>query len=185
MKTVVSHSDLLAMLGDVERRDQGFALLMRHYGRALYWHIRRLVVNHDDAQDALQETCIKVLEGIAGFKGDEEQLASWLYKIATREALQSLRRRTRLFQSIDDLGDSLVQQLHAEASVDADEATVLFQQAILQLPTQQRLVFNMRYYDDLTHEQIAQVLGKNVGTVKTSYHYAVEKLRDYLKQHSS
>lgn len=95
-----SNHQLLYQLKDPQLKEQGFRMLTAQYGKALYWHIRRVVIGHDDAEDAFQETCIKIFSSIDGFKGDETQLLSWLYRIATREALQLLRRQTRFFQSI-------------------------------------------------------------------------------------
>ena len=170
------------MLADPRRREEGFRRLMRDYGDRLYWHIRRIVVGHDDAEDVLQETCIKILTGIDSFRG-EGKLTTWIYSIATREALQSLRRQTHLFQSIDALGPVLTNKMEAETPLDANAAEVLFQKALLTLPTQQRLAFNMRYYDELSYDEIARITGKNVSTLKVNYHLATEKIKKYLKQH--
>lgn len=174
---------LSLMLSDPLRREEGFRMLMRQYGSRLYWHIRRIVVGHEDAEDVFQETCIRVLQAIRSFRGDAS-LQVWLYRIATNEALQHLRRHTRLFQSIDSLGSSLADTLMAESSIDGNELEILFQKALLSLPTQQRIAFNMRYYDDLTYEQIAQVTGKHVSSLKTNYHYATLKIKNYIKQHA-
>ena len=171
------------MLQDPSKREDGFRMLMKQYGPALYWHIRRVVVGHDDAEDVLQETCIKVLKGIHSYKG-EGSLMMWLYRIATNEALQHLRRQTKLFQSIDSLEDTLKAKLKAESQLEGAEAETLFQQALLTLPTQQRVAFNLRYYDELSYEQIAGITGKSVSTLKTNYHYATQKVRDYLIKHS-
>ena len=118
------------------------------YGKRLYWHIRRLVVSHDDAEDALQETFIKIFTKADSFRGDS--LEAWCYKIATNEALQLLRKRTHAFQSLDSLSGELSDRVVAESAPDADRSAVLFQQAILRLSTQQRVAFNLRYYDQLS-----------------------------------
>lgn len=169
------------MLRDPDRRNDGFRRLMQLYGEKLYWHIRRIVVGHDDAEDVLQETCIKILAHIKTFRG-EGKLSTWVYSIATNEALHHLRRQTRLFQSIDALRPTLTAKLVAEATVDADAVEVLFQKALLTLPTQQRIAFNMRYYDEMGYEEIAAVTGKSIGTLKTNYHYATEKIKKYIKK---
>ena len=153
------------------------------YGNRLYWHIRRLVVSHDDAQDALQETFIKVFTRADSFKGDDSSLEAWCYRIATNEALQLLRKRVRLFQSLDSLSGELSDLVVTESAPDADKSAVLFQRAIMQLPTQQRVAFNLRYYDELSYAQIAEITGKSEGSLRTNYHYAVEKIKDYLKEH--
>ena len=175
-------SALQEMLHDPVRRDQGFKVLMKQYGQALYWHIRRIVVGHDDAEDVMQETCIRVLNGIGSFKGDGP-LVTWLYRVATNEALQHLRRQTHLFQSIDSLSDTLAAKLQAESSLDGNEAAMLFQQALLALPTQQRIAFNLRYYDELSYDEIARITGKSVNTLKTNYHYATQKVKSYITEH--
>lgn len=174
---------LMQMLHNPANREEGFRMLLQQYGRALYWHIRRIVVGHDDAQDVFQEMCIKILQRIGSYRGDGS-LVMWVYRIATNEALQHLRRQTRLFQSIDSIGDTLAAKLKAETPIDGHELEVLFQQALLTLPTQQRLAFNMRYYDELRYEQIAGITGQSVNTLKTNYHYATRKVKDYILQHS-
>lgn len=174
---------LQQMLFNPSQREEGYKMLMRQYGRAIYWHIRRIVVGHEDAQDVFQETCIKVLSGINSYRGDGS-LITWLYRVATNEALQHLRRQTHLFQRIDSLGDTLTQRLKAEATLHDDEAATLFQQALLTLPTQQRIAFNLRYYEELSYEEIARITGKSVNTLKTNYHYATDKVKRYIQEHS-
>jgi len=174
---------LQQMLKDPSQRDDGFRLLMQLYGRQVYWHIRRIVVGHEDAEDVLQETSIKVFNHIDSYKGDGAFIL-WLYRIATNEALQHLRRQTHLFQSIDSLSESLSAKLHAETLLEEAEAETLFQQALLTLPTQQRIAFNMRYYDELSYDDIARITGKSVNTLKTNYHYATQKVKSYIKDHS-
>lgn len=174
---------LQQMLHDPAQRDEGFRKLMKQYGPTLYWHIRRIVVGHDDAEDVLQETCLKVLNGIGTFKG-ESPLLVWLYRIATNEALQHLRRQTRMFQDIDSLGESLTGKLQAESVVDINELVTLFQKALLTLPTQQRIAFNLRYYDELSYDDISRITGKSVATLKTNYHYAAQKVKNYIQEHS-
>lgn len=175
--------DIVTRLKTPTQRDKAFTELLKSYGSRLYWHVRRIVVSHDDAEDVMQETAIKILNGIASYKG-ESSLLTWCYRIATNEALQHLRRQCSLFQPIDALGESLAEKVAGEASFDADRATVLFQQAVALLPTQQKLAFNMRYYDELTYEQMSQITGKNVNTLKTNYHFAVERVKKYLKENA-
>lgn len=172
---------LLRMLNDPHNREEGFRMLMKHFGKNLYWHIRRIVVSHDDTEDVFQEMCIKVFDSIGKFRG-EADMKIWLYRIATNEAMQHLRRQKRWFQSLDTLSDTLQETLVAETPVDAVAAEVTFQRALLTLPTQQRMVFNLRYYDELSYEDISAITGKNVGTLKTNYHYAVEKIKEYIKK---
>ena len=175
-------NSLHQMLLGSSQREEGFRLLMKQYGHALYWHIRRIVVGHDDAEDVLQETCIKVLNSIHTYRGNGS-LATWLYRIATNEALQHLRRQTHMFQRIDSLNDSLVEKLEAEALLDGDELAIMLQKALLTLPTQQRIAFNLRYYDELSYEDIAAITGKTIQTLKTNYHYATQRIKNYIKDH--
>ncbi|MGN1246236.1 MAG: RNA polymerase sigma factor [Muribaculaceae bacterium] len=180
---MTQEENLIARLKQAEHRNEAFGTLLATYGNRLYWHIRRIVVTHDDAEDVMQETAVKILTSIDSYRGDSS-LLTWLYRIATNEALQHLRRECRIFQSLDSLGDTLAERVAADADVDADHATVLFQQAIALLPTQQRLAFNLRYYDEMTYDDMAQVTGKSVGSLKTNYHLAVEKIKRYLKENS-
>ncbi|MBQ3636219.1 MAG: RNA polymerase sigma factor [Bacteroidales bacterium] len=176
----MDNDKLIDMLSEPSSRDAAFRLLMQHYGRRLYWHIRRIVVSHDDAEDALQEAFLKIYSSISSLRS-AEKLVPWLYRVATNEALRCLRSKTRFFQSIDDLSPALTDKLHAESFLDSDAAEVRFQQALLSLPTSQRVAFNMRYYDDLPYEQIAEITGKSVASLKTNYHYATLKIKDYLE----
>ena len=182
MMAIKTEGDALhQMLVGSSQREEGFRMLMKEYGHALYWHIRRIVVGHDDAEDVLQETCIKVLNSIHSYRGDGS-LATWLYRIATNEALQHLRRQTHMFQHIDSLSDSLMEKLQAEAPMDGKELEIIFQKALLTLPTRQRIAFNLRYYDELSYEEIAGITGKTVQSLKTNYHYATQKIKKYIKE---
>jgi RNA polymerase sigma-70 factor (ECF subfamily) len=178
--------DLIEMLRDRRTQEKGFRLLLERYGDKLYWHIRRIVVSREDAEDAMQETSIKIFSKLDSFKG-ESSLFTWIYTVATNEALQLLRRKNSELQSIDDeegLGDKLKSTMYAENDVDSDHAEAVFQEALLTLPTQQRLAFNMRYYDELPYEEIAEITGKNVSTLKSNYHFAVEKIKKYINDNA-
>lgn len=154
------------------------------YGKRLYWHIRRIVVCHDDAEDALQETFLKIYDKAGSFRGEGGSLLAWCYRIATNEALQLLRRRARLFQSLDSVSSELAGKLAEECALDADRMSVLFQQAVLQLSTQQRIVFNLRYYDELSYAEISKITGKSENSLRTNYSYAVNKIKEYLKENA-
>ena len=162
---------------------EAFDRLIEHYGDRLYWHIRRVVVNHEDAEDVLQETFVKAYTSIAEFRGDSESsLTAWLYRIATNTAILALRKRKRwAFSSLDSLRGDLLATFEHEIDPSADEIVVRLQKAILALPTKQRLVFNMRYYDELSFEQISQATGQSVSTLKTNYHYAVQKIKEQVR----
>ena len=156
--------------------------LIGRYHKPLYWHIRRMVVSHDDAEDVLQETFIQIFEHINELR-DVSQERAWVYRIATNEALQWLRSQHE-FVSLDaeDTDTSpLINTLQADSYTDIGDALVLlFQEAILTLPTMQRTVFNLRYYDELPYEEIAAITGSSVGAAKTNYHIAKEKISKYI-----
>lgn len=162
---------------------EAFDRLIEQYGDRLYWHIRRVVVNHEDAEDVLQETFAKAYTSIADFRGDSESsLTAWLYRIATNVAINVLRRRKKwAFSSLDSVRGDLLATFEHEIDPSADEIVVRLQKAILALPTKQRLVFNMRYYDELSFEQISQATGDSVSTLKTNYHYAVKKVKEQVR----
>lgn len=173
---------ILTLLRQPNSVERGFRLLMKQYGECIYWHIRRIVVGHDDAEDTLQETTVNIFRHIGKFRGEPHQLKAWIYRIATNQAMMQLRSRKHFYQSIDDLAPTLLDTLIAENPVDMTEAEFILQKKLLALPTQQRLAFNMRYYDDLSYEDIAKITGKNVNTLKTNYHLARLKIEEELKQ---
>lgn len=177
----IDDSTILNLIRQPDNQEQGFRLLMKRYGESVYWHIRRIVVGHDDAEDVLQETAINIFKNINQFEGEASQLKSWIYRIATNESIMLLRRHTRFFQSIDDLNPSLLETMITENPIDMDKAEFILQKKALSLPTQQRIAFYMRYYDDMTYEEIAKVTGKKVSTLKTNYHFAKTKIEEELK----
>ncbi|QCX53143.1 RNA polymerase sigma factor [Elizabethkingia sp. JS20170427COW] len=163
-------------------REQGLKLLMDTYQTRLYWHIRRLVVNHDDAQDLLQDTFVKVYRNFDNFK-EESQLYTWIYRIATNEALQHLNKIKKM-QKTDEGVETYLQNAVADnLQHDATQIEVLLQKAIQSLSEKQKLVFNLKYYEDLPYEELSKILDMSVGTLKTNYHYAKEKVTLYIQQH--
>ena len=162
---------------------EAFDRLIELYGDRLYWHVRRVVVSHEDAEDVLQETFAKAYTSIAEFRGDtESSLTAWLYRIATNIAIVALRKRKRWALSpLDSVRGDLLATFEHEVEPSSDEIVVRLQKAILALPTKQRLVFNMRYYDELSFEQISQATGQSVSTLKTNYHYAVQKIKEQVR----
>lgn len=162
---------------------EAFDLLIEQYGERLYWHIRRVVVQHEEAEDVVQETFARAYTSIADFRGETEgSLTAWLYKIATNLAINALRKRKKwVFASLDSVRGDLLATFEHEVDNSADEIVVKLQKAILALPTKQRLVFNMRYYDELSFEQISQATGQSVSTLKTNYHYAVKKIKEQVR----
>lgn len=160
--------------------NKGFRLVVERYSTRLYWHIRRLVILHEDADDALQNTFVNAWRNISGFRS-ESSLYTWLYAIATNEALALINKRTRNSAvSLDDLGSFFANSVEGNTWFDGDEAQVRLQNAILQLPDKQRIVFNLKYYEDMTYEDMSKVLKTSVGALKASYHHAVKKIENFL-----
>ena len=176
----IKESEIIELMSAERTRNKGVQLMMDAYQSRLYWHIRRLIVDHDLAQDVLQDTFIKAYQNFHQFKQDS-QLYTWLYRIATNEALQQLNKMKRM-QKTDEDAEYHLQNLVAEnVESDAEEIQILLQKAIQTLPEKQKLVFNMRYFEDLPYEEISNILEMSVGTLKTNYHYAKQKVEDYIK----
>lgn len=170
--------DIIQLLKtDVHR---GFRMIVERYSRRLYWHIRRLVILHEDADDALQNTFVNAWRNISDFR-NESAMYTWLYSIATNEALTLIKRRKRNSAvSLDDIRDLLANSAEGSTWFDGDEAQVRLQNAILQLPEKQRIVFNFRYYDEMPYEEMSKVLKTSEGALKASYHHAVRKIERIL-----
>ncbi|MBQ7269586.1 MAG: RNA polymerase sigma factor [Bacteroidales bacterium] len=162
-----------------EDESRGMALLMEAYAEPVYWHVRRLVVRHEDAQDAVQEAFIRIYKSIGRFRR-ESALSTWVYRIATHEALRLLEKRR---ESLPLDGSGIFEQ-QADFWTDwADKDAVRLQKAILSLPRKQQLAFNLRWYDELGYEQIARITGMSTGSAKANYHFAKEKIIQYIKDH--
>ena len=162
-------------------RELAFTRIIKKYQEKLYWHIRRMVVEHEDANDVLQNMFIKVWKSLENFREDS-QLYTWLYRIATNEALQQLAKMKKM-QKADEDAEHHMQRLVADnAEHDAEEIQILLQKAIQTLPEKQKLVFNIRYYDELPFEEISKILDMSVSTCKTNYHYAKEKIENYIRE---
>ena len=157
-----------------------FETVLADYQKPIYWHIRRMVVDHDDAADGLQETFIKVYQGLSGLK-DVASLRAWIYRIATNECLRFLSRRRETPLSQVDGDEALQSRLMESDYVDYDDKMAVdFQRALLTLSSQQRTVFNLRYYDELSYEEISEIVGSTPATLKVAYHNAKEKIEKYL-----
>ena len=168
-------------LRDPQTRRDAFAELLKQFSEPLYWQIRRLVNDHDDANDLLQNSFMKAWSAMDDFRGDAK-LSTWLHKIALNEALSHLDRRKRhQTSSLDDDEHGGASQLEADEYFDGDEAHELFRRAIESLPTKQQMVFNMKYFDDMKYDQIAEITGTTVGALKATYHFAVKKIEQFLK----
>ncbi|MGC9151277.1 MAG: RNA polymerase sigma factor [Microbacter sp.] len=167
-------------LQDSARRSKAFGQLVKAYQQPLYWHIRKMVLSHDDANDILQNTFMKAWSAIDSFRGDSK-LSTWLFRIAVNEALTFLsNQRDKLNVSMEELQESMADHLESDPYFSGDEMQLKLQKAILSLPEKQRLVFNMKYFDDLKYEEMEQILGTSVGALKASYHYAVKKIEQYM-----
>lgn len=174
--------DIIEKIKDNKTVDYGFNLLMEKYQEKVYWVIRRMVIDHESSDDIAQETFVKVWKNLDKFKG-ESKLYTWIYRIATNEALTHLRKKKRrFFLSIGEVENELMSTLEADTYYSGDEIQLKLQKAILTLPEKQRLVFNMKYFEELKFREIAEVLEVTVGSLKAQYHHAVKKIEKYLKE---
>ena len=178
----IKDDELLALLAQPATLEKGFRLLMQQYQERLYWHIRRMVTEHEDANDVIQNTFVKVYRSVDKFKGDSK-LYTWLYRIATNESLTFLKQRQRKStDSIDNTDNFLDNQLAAESYYEGNDAQVLLEKALQTLPDKQRAVFQMRYYEEMTYQDMSEIMETSVGALKASYHHAVKKVEAYVKK---
>ena len=181
MRTQIEE-EIVLLLRDPERAREGFSRIVNLYAEKLYWQIRKMVLNHDDANDLLQNTFMKAWANIDLFRG-EAKLSTWLYRIALNECITFLKKQRAQNQvSIDDSDLFLMDQLKDDPYFDGDDLQKRLQEAILTLPEKQRIVFLMKYYDDMKYEEMSEILGTSVGALKASYHHAVKKIEDFLSQ---
>jgi len=172
--------EILELYKEESTRNRSLELLIDKYQQKLYWHIRKIVIDHDDSDDVLQNTYIKVWKGLANFK-EESALFTWMYRIATNEALTFLnQKQKRNTTSLHPIEYQLSKSLESDHYFKGDEIQLKLQQAILTLPEKQRIVFNMRYYDETPYEQMSAILETSVGALKASYHIAAKKVEEYL-----
>ncbi len=171
---------LLEKLKNPTTANEAFSRLVSQYSEQLYWQIRKIVLSHDDANDVLQNTFIKIWTNIDSFRS-ESKLSTWLYKIAVNESITFLnKQRAQHNISIDDTEAHLLSKLEGDTYFDGDEAQLKLQKAILTLPEKQRIVFNMKYFDDMKYEEMSEILGTSVGALKASYHHAVKKIEAFF-----
>ena len=176
-----SDEEILALYREESSRNMALHHLIQKYQQKLYWHIRKIVISHDDTDDVLQNTFIKVWKGLVGFK-EESQLFTWLYRIATNESLTFLKQKARANTiSIHPIEYQLSKSLESDTFFSGDEIQLKLQQAILTLPNKQRIVFNMKYYENMKYEDMKDVLETSVGALKASYFHAVKKIEEYMK----
>ncbi len=183
MSASVSDTEILSKFQDENTRNEAFNLLLKKYQQKIYWHIRRMVINHDDADDLVQDVFIKIWKNLPGFRSDA-QLYTWMYRIATNECITFLNKKKQKNNiPLDDVSYELAESLADSTYLSGDKVQLKLQQALLTLPDKQRLVFNMKYYDDMKYEEISEVLGTSVGALKASFHLAVKKIEAHLLSH--
>ena len=173
--------ELLKLCRDPQTKERGFRILLSQYKERTYWHIRRILLDHEDANDIVQDTFVKVWKNLDSFRGDSS-LFSWIYRIATNESLNFLRKmKNKSTVQIDKVEYLLVNKLDDNSLMSGDEIERKLQRSLLKLPEKQRLVFNMRYFEDLKYQEISDILGTSVGGLKASYHHAIKKIEENLK----
>lgn len=174
---------LLQQFRDSQTKERAYTAIIKKYQERLYWHIRRMVVDHDDANDVLQNVFIRVWNGLENFK-EESQLYTWLYRIATNESLTFIEaQKKRSAVSLSDVETGLSNKIKADRHFDPNRLEWKLQLGIQQLPEKQRVVFLLRYYDEMPYEEMSRVLQTSEGALKASYHHAVKKIEDYIKNH--
>ncbi|TCI94746.1 RNA polymerase sigma factor [Tenacibaculum sp. M341] len=173
----------ITKLKDKATKEASFKILVSQYKERLYWHIRKIVISHDDTDDVLQNTFVKVFKNIDNFKG-ESKLYSWMYRIATNEAITFLNKKAKS-QNVDisDYKQSIVSNLKSDDWFSGEEIQLILQKAIATLPQKQQLVFNMKYFDDLKYNEISEILETSVGSLKASYFHAVKKIENFIKNY--
>ena len=173
--------DFIQELLNPKTQNVAFQKLLRDYQRPLYNHIRNIVLNHDDADDVLQNTFIKVFQYLKDFKG-ESKLFSWMYRIATNEAITFINKKSKRNGTTSEaMQNKIVDNLKADTYFDGNEIQIKLQKAVALLPEKQQLVFKMKYYEELKYEELSEILGTSVGALKASYHHAVKKIEDFVK----
>ncbi|MDE6740954.1 MAG: sigma-70 family RNA polymerase sigma factor [Muribaculaceae bacterium] len=179
----IDEKKLIEQLQDPKTASSAFDTLMRAYGEPVYWQIRKLVVRHEDADDILQNVFLKAWNNLKHFRG-EAKLSTWLFKIAINESINFINKeKTRNQLTVDNDDDSfLLNNIQADEYFDGDELQAELLKAVAKLPEKQRLVFNMRYYDEMKYEEISEILGTSVGALKASYHHAVKKIEEIFSE---
>lgn len=179
--SLVDEITLVEQLKGVQTKEQAFRVLITEYKERLYWHIRKIVISHDDTDDVLQNTFIKIFRGIDNFKQDSK-LYSWMYRIATNESITFLNKRAKERNiDISEIKQELVSTLDSDSLFTGDKIELTLQKAIATLPQKQQLVFNMKYFDHMKYDEISEVLDTSVGALKASYFHAVKKIENYIR----
>jgi RNA polymerase sigma-70 factor (ECF subfamily) len=183
MAVVLQDAELLLQFRNPPTREKAFTSIIKKYQEKLYWHIRRIVIDHEDANDVLQNVFIRVWNGLENFREDS-QLYTWLYRIATNECLTFLeQQKKKATVSLSEVESGLSNRIKADKHFDANKLEWKLQLGIQQLPEKQRIVFNLRYYDEMPYEEMSKVLDTSEGALKASYHHAVKKIEDFILNH--
>ena len=177
-----NEKEIIALLQDPARQKEAFECIVNEYSEQLYWQIRRMVLSHEDANDLLQNTFIKAWINIDYFRA-EAKLSTWLYRIALNECLTFLnKQRAASTVSLDDPEADALQKLESDPYFSGDKAEMALQKALLALPEKQRMVFNLKYYQEMKYEEMSEIFGTSVGALKASYHHAVKKIEKFLEE---
>lgn len=177
-----NEKELIARLKNEKERAEAFSVIASRFSSQIYWHIRRMVLVHEDADDLVQNTFIKAWTNIEKFRG-ESRISTWLYRIAINETLTFLQKERGNTVSIDSPEGAIADQLESDPFFNGDRADALFSEAVSRLPEKQRLAFNMKYFEEMKYEEMSEILGTSVGALKASYHIAVKKIEEYLDNH--
>ena len=176
---ILSDRELVEMLREPRTRREGFAVLVKQYSEKLYWKVRRIVLSHEDANDVLQNVFIKVWSNLQNFQG-KSSLSTWLYRIAINESLDFLRKQKLADKVSADEDVSVASRLMSDEYFDGDEVQARLQEAVERLPEVQRMVFNLKYFEEMKYSEMSQILNTSEGALKASYHLAVKKITEYL-----
>jgi RNA polymerase sigma factor (sigma-70 family) len=183
MAEQTTDTELLALFREQATKEKAFTEIVKKYQERLYWHIRRMLVDHDDSNDVMQNVFIRVWNALSGFREDA-QLYTWLYRIATNECLTFIeQQKKKATTSLSDVESGLSNKIRADKDFDANKLEWKLQLAIQQLPEKQRVVFSLRYYDDMPYEEMSRVLDTSAGALKASYHHAAKKIEDFILNH--
>ncbi|CAM1344918.1 RNA polymerase sigma factor [Tenacibaculum amylolyticum] len=181
---MTEETTLVSKLQQASTKEAAFRTLIAQYKERLYWHIRKIVLSHDDTDDVLQNTFIKIFKSIDNFKG-ESKLYSWMYRIATNESITFLNKKAKQNSvDISEYQQQMVSNLKSDDWFSGDEIQLVLQKAIATLPQKQQLVFNMKYFDNMKYNDISEVLDTSVGALKASYFHAVKKIEEYIKSYN-
>ncbi|MEA2041192.1 MAG: sigma-70 family RNA polymerase sigma factor [Bacteroidota bacterium] len=184
MKEYLTDKELVTLYKSGDEPDRAFQLIVEKFQERLYWHIRKMVILHEDADDLLQKVFIKVWKGLENFR-EESKLYTWLYRIATNETITFLNKKKKeRAESFEVYENYLSNNLEADSFFDGNEIQAILQKAILTLPEKQRVVFNMKYFDEIKYKEMSEILDTSEGALKASYHHAVKKIETFVKNNS-